>query len=206
MPPLSKKRILLNVAAAGGAPTHNRKDLGFHVPEQEQSQWCWAATGLGIATFYNSRTPLTQCQIASSELGLACCHAEWPPACDRPWYLDTTLAGLGHYVDLRDGPMPYSDLITEIDAGRPVGVRIGWARGGGHFLAVVGYAQRMNLQQVAVTDPWFRDQPRDVDYDELVRAYRSGEGNAWTHSYLTSRTGGGTILASGTAHGRGAGQ
>jgi hypothetical protein len=39
----------------------------------------------------------------------------------------------------RDGPVDFAAVKAEIDAGRPVGARIRWSGGGGHFCVIYGY-------------------------------------------------------------------
>src|SRR6185437_3941217 len=47
--------------------------LDLHVPYQQESNWCWAATADGVAHFYDSSSTWTQCAIANSELGRTDC-------------------------------------------------------------------------------------------------------------------------------------
>jgi hypothetical protein len=69
---------------------------------------------------------------------------------------------------------------TEIDGGRPLGVRIGWSGGGGHFVIVEGY-KPCPEQRVAIDDPWYG--ASDLTYNAFVSSYQ-GTGS-WTHSYTT---------------------
>jgi len=71
-----------------------------------------------------------------------------------------------------------SNIRSEIGNNRPLCVRIGWSGGGGHFIALDGYNQGLNM--VAVDDPWYG--ASDIDLTVLQTAYQ-GSG-AWTHSYF----------------------
>jgi len=72
------------------------------------------------------------------------------------------------------------ELSVEIAAGRPIGVRIQWVQGGGHFVTISGYSDDV----VEVSDPWYGDSP--VDYLTFKTRYQ-GIGR-WSHSYRTART------------------
>jgi hypothetical protein len=47
--------------------------------------------------------------------------------------LSTVLARVGHLASVTGGSTSFANLRTELDNGRPLGVRIGWSGGGGHF-------------------------------------------------------------------------
>jgi hypothetical protein len=70
-------------------------------------------------------------------------------------------------------------VFGEIDARRPVGLRIGWRGGGGHFIAIEGY--RGDGNAVAVEDPWYGTS--DVEAATLRTAYQGA--GTWTHVYYT---------------------
>src|SRR5262249_17208683 len=114
--------------------------LPLTMQAQTQTNWCWAATSTSVNQYYFPST-WTQCRVANAELGLTgCCNAPVPSACNVPWYLDRALTRTGNYVSF-EGPVTFERVKTEIDAGRPVGVRVGWSGGGGHFLVIEGYSR-----------------------------------------------------------------
>jgi hypothetical protein len=67
----------------------------------------------------------------------------------------------------------------EVDGDLPLGVRIQWAGGGGHFVAIGGYDEANSI--VTVLDP-LESEPVPVDYDALTSSY-DGIGS-WSHSYF----------------------
>jgi hypothetical protein len=77
----------------------------------------------------------------------------------------------------------FTDVQAEIDNGRPLGVRIGWSGGGGHFnvLSCYTWRRRPSLHSVQVEDPWYGTSV--WDYDAFRTAYQ-GSGS-WTNSYKT---------------------
>lgn len=45
------------------------KRLNFAMQHQAQDQWCWAATSVSIAAFYEPNTSWTQCSMTNAERG-----------------------------------------------------------------------------------------------------------------------------------------
>jgi hypothetical protein len=103
---------------------------------QEQSNWCWAAVSVSVAQFFSAGTIWSQqCDLANQELGQTCCPAGNNAAvCDVPWYLDQALARVGHLNTWAPGYQTIGRIQLEINAHRPMGVRIGWTASGGHFV------------------------------------------------------------------------
>ena len=55
-----------------------------------------------------------------------CCNSTVPSPCNEPWYLDRALTRTNNYVSMT-GAVTFDQVRAEIDAGRPVGARIGWS-------------------------------------------------------------------------------
>jgi hypothetical protein len=158
--------------------------LCFTMQHQEQTQWCWSATATSVALYYNAASDWTQCSLVNAELGRSdCCNAPSSDPCNKPWTLSTALTRVGHIASVTGGSTGFADLRTEIDSGRPLGVRIGWSGGGGHFNVLSCYTllRQLALESVQVEDPWYGTSV--WDYDTFRTAYQ-GSGN-WTHSYKT---------------------
>lgn len=158
--------------------------LCFTMQHQEQTQWCWSATATSVAHYYNGASTWTQCSLVNAELGRSdCCSAPSSDDCNQPWTLNTVLTRVGHLASFAGGSTSFANVRTEIDNGRPLGVRIGWSGGGGHFnvLACYTWHRLRALQSVQVEDPWYG--PSVWDYDTFRTAYQ-GSGS-WTHSYKT---------------------
>lgn len=158
------------------------KKLAFNMEAQTQSNWCWAATSRSVARFYYFLPAWTQCKIAGAELGLTCCTGPMPAGCNVAWYLDRALTRTKNFVSFT-GKIPFSQVKTEIDAGRPVGTRIGWSGGGGHFMVIYGYSESLVLgtRYLYIDDPIYGKS--FLTYDTFATAYQ-GSGS-WTHSYFT---------------------
>ena len=154
----------------------------FELETQEKRQWCWAAVSAGIHGYFSGQASLTQCEVARRLLGKDCC--EDPDSCNSPQRLQAALEAIGTKVEVHSGRLDFQHLKLEIDAGRPVCVRIAWFDGGGHFAVLYGYREsKPGGRQVLVSDPLFPDSI--VDYEEFVSAYQSA--GQWTGTILLQR-------------------
>ena len=159
------------------------RQLSFTMQLQTQSNWCWAATSTSVSHFYWFLSHWTQCSVASAELGRTdCCNATVPSGCNVPWYLDRALTRTDNFVRIT-GPASFADVCSEIDAGRPVGARVGWSGGGGHFMCIYGYSTFLGQQYVDIDDPIYGKSHLPVaDFSSTYQ----GSGT-WTHTYFTKR-------------------
>jgi len=157
------------------------KHLAFNMQHQTQSNWCWAATSTSVSHFYWFLSTWTQCKVANAELGHSdCCSSPVPSPCNVPWYLDRALTRTNNFVSIT-GPATFTQIRTEIDAGRPVGARIGWSGGGGHFMVIYGYTLLLGVEYLDIDDPIYGKS--HITLDEFSHNYQ-GSGS-WTHTYFT---------------------
>jgi hypothetical protein len=155
------------------------KQLAFTMEQQTQTNWCWSAVATSVAQFYDSASGWTQCTLAAVELGRDCCLAPGP--CNKDWFLDSALTRTGNLQAFVGGPQTLQTIQQEVDVDRPLGARIQWSGGGGHFVVITGYDEVSSL--VTVEDP-LNAGPVTLDYDAFVSSYE-GLGS-WSHSYFTS--------------------
>jgi Papain-like cysteine protease AvrRpt2 len=178
---LSRSRVSLAPPLGGappGPPPH--RQLAFDCERQEQTNWCWSAVAVSIARYFSPATTWTQCSLARAELGKQTCCTQGNGECDEPWYLERALARVGHSNGgAAAGVAGFAALASEINSGRPLGVRIGWYGNGGHFVVVEGYSA--SDQMLNVEDP--NEGPQHMSYDTLINDYPGG--GAWTHTYRT---------------------
>ena len=133
------------------------KQLAFNMEAQTQSNWCWAATSTSVSHYYWFWSNWTQCRVAGAELNRSdCCNSPVPSPCNVPWFLDRALTRTNNFVSIA-GPVAFSAVKAEIDAGRPVGARIGWSGGGGHFVCIYGYSSFLNDEYFDIDDPILRE-------------------------------------------------
>ena len=165
---------------AGGPPPPAWISVNLVMQQQVQDQWCWAAVSTSIAEHFGSTT-WTQCIVVSRELDdESCCANGSAPACNRTWYLEKALSRVGALERMEDGgPVNLNQFSAEIDRGHPICIRIGWAGGGGHFVAIGGY--RSDGALVAIEDPWYG--ASEIPVGHLNGRYQ-GTGR-WTHTYYT---------------------
>jgi len=158
------------------------KQLAFNMQMQTQSNWCWAATATSVSHFYWWWSTWTQCRVANGELDHSdCCNTPVPSACNVPWYLDRALTRTHNFVSIMDGQATFQAVKSEIDAGRPVGARIGWNGGGGHFMVIYGYSRVFGHEYFDIDDPIYGKSHLAVS--DFASNYQ-GSGT-WTHTYFT---------------------
>jgi hypothetical protein len=161
---------------------HRWRRIAFTMQHQQQTQWCWAAVSTSVSLYYDTSSTWTQCTVVNAELNqTTCCQNGATAACNQPWYLDRALQRTGNFDGFSGGTTAFADVRTEIDAGRPLGTRVGWSGGGGHFAVIEGYKPGPTEQRVAIDDPWYG--ASDLTYNTFATSYQ-GTGS-WTHSYTT---------------------
>jgi hypothetical protein len=176
---------LAAVSALGGAATPGSKKLNLSVQTQQQTNWCWAAVSTSVSHFYNAGSAWTQCLVANSALPRNdCCGAgaSDPAKCDKPWYLDTALQTTGNLASVITRALSFAEIQTEIGKDAPIGSRVGWYGGGGHFQTVVGWlVGEGGTEYIDISDPIYLD--AQIEYADFASSYQTG--GDWTHSYLT---------------------
>jgi hypothetical protein len=155
--------------------------LAVSVPLQEQGQWCWAAITVGVAVWYDAASTWTQCRVVGATLGTECCATPDCFECDQQWYLHEALAVVRHGAGWGDGPLAAPSLVKELKRKNPVGARIDWNDGTGHFVLVTGFDP--NSGEVTVEDP--ARGRLTMHYDVLASAYL--DRGSWSHYYLLTR-------------------
>ncbi|GBL44754.1 hypothetical protein SFMTTN_0555 [Sulfuriferula multivorans] len=159
------------------------RQLAFTMQAQTQTNWCWAANATSVSHFYWwFRNSWTQCRVANAELAHNdCCNSSVPAACNVPWYLDCALTRTNNFVSMSATQAGFAQVRAEIDAGRPVGARIGWSGGGGHFVMIYGYSLVIGLEYFDIDDPIYGKSHLTVaDFSSNYQ----GSGS-WTHTYFT---------------------
>ncbi|RKE20898.1 papain-like cysteine protease family protein [Streptomyces sp. TLI_171] len=165
------------VATAVQAPAlaGTSRILNLTMQAQQQTNWCWAASGNTIATFYGYGYSQNQfCNLAFGRSVNSTCPNSQATLGDVQNALYRIGISTGSYVN---GYLRYSTVQTEIDAGRPVETRIQWSSGGGHMNVLYGYDVGNNWLYWG--DPW----PSDYRYNWGDYTYYVSNGSfSWTHS------------------------
>ncbi|MGI5483374.1 papain-like cysteine protease family protein [Streptomyces lavendofoliae] len=168
-------------AEDGSTTTLAAKRLDITMQAQLKTNWCWAAGGNTIATWFGrSYTQNQFCNAAfNRQQGSDC--PNWQATLGNVQNgLRWAGIGAGSYVD---GWLRYSTVQTEINAGRPVETRIQWASGGGHMHVIHGYDDANGW--VYWGDPW----PSSDRYNWASHAWYVDNGSfSWTHSLYRTGT------------------
>ncbi|MFE7132580.1 papain-like cysteine protease family protein [Streptomyces sp. NPDC057638] len=151
------------------------KRLNITMQAQLKTNWCWAAAGNTIATYYGRTYSQNQfCNAAfNRQQGSECPNNQATLA-----NVQTGLrwAGISPGTYIGDW-LRYSAVQTEINANRPIETRILWASGGGHMHVIYGYDTANSW--VYWGDPW----PSAGRYNWASHAwYVNNNSHTWTHS------------------------
>ncbi len=133
------------------------RTLGVTQHNQEQNQWCWAASSQTIMEYLG--TWVSQCNQATYLKGLSsgyCCSYPSSSACNGSGAsisgMSNNLAHWGFTNTWTNSSLSFTQLRGEIESNRPFNADITWTGGGGHALVVYGYD--CPNSGVYWTDPW----------------------------------------------------
>jgi Papain-like cysteine protease AvrRpt2 len=174
--------LLLATALPSVARAADTKTLDIGLRRQHTPVWCWGAT-IAMAVEYLKNFDVQDCEVLAEYdmrfggRGLCCLNAL---ECLRTGGLGEMGGILGSIFAIHGrsaGPLAFSDVVEQIDDGRPLiaGLR---KPGGGHVVVIAGYRKP---DQVLVLDPihgkvW-------AAYGTLVANWQYG---IWTDSLVFS--------------------
>ncbi|MER7985773.1 papain-like cysteine protease family protein [Streptomyces noursei] len=158
-----------------GAAVQAANRLDITMQAQEKTNWCWAASGNTIATWYGRNFSQNQfCNAAFNRQQDTTCPNNQATLGNVQNALDWMGINPGSYVT---GWLRYTTVQGEINAKRPVETRIQWSSGGGHMHVIYGYDATRNW--VYWGDPWATNNRYNWgDFDNYV----NGGSFSWTHS------------------------
>ncbi|MFI5665843.1 papain-like cysteine protease family protein [Streptomyces sp. NPDC051704] len=162
-------------SSAGAESALASKRLNITMQAQAKTNWCWAASGNTIATWFGRNYTQNQfCNAAFNRQQGYDCPNNQATLGNVQTALDWAGINSGSYVN---GWLRYTTVQSEIDAGRPVETRIQWSNGGGHMHVVYGYDTANSW--VYWGDPW----PSSDRYNWASHAwYVDNSTFSWTHS------------------------
>ncbi len=153
-----------NAAAATATPGHAAvpaAQLKINMLSQDQDEWCWVASGLTIAQFFGKGKDIDQntfCDYAHNlQQGEQCPNQPGEFTDDQNAF---TKLGMNAGQNVNNS-LPFDDVKSQIDSGKPIETGIMWTAGGGHAEVIYGYdagSQTMNYG-----DPW----PSNARYGEM---------------------------------------
>jgi hypothetical protein len=181
-------------AAAGQGPSSGK--LPLNISAQTESNWCWAAVSSSVSSFYNAASAWSQCLIANSAFSRNdCCAGGASTTCNQQFYLERALSITQNLKSFLQRSITFAEIQAEIGLRAPVGTRVLWNGGGGHFQAICGWlVGPSGVQYIDVTDPIYLN--TQIPFASFASSYQSGA--TWTHSYLTEppQASGGAAVAS----------
>ncbi|GAA3490117.1 MULTISPECIES: papain-like cysteine protease family protein [Streptomyces] len=137
-------------AAPAAAPLLAAKRLNITMQAQEKTNWCWAAAGNTIATWFGRSYSQNQfCNAAFNRNQNTACPNNQATLGNVQTGLRWAGVNPGSYVT---GWLRYPTVQSEISADRPVETRIQWSSGGGHMHVIYGYDTASDW--VYWGDPW----------------------------------------------------
>lgn len=165
------------VLAAPALPA--RTDLGITMQAQEKDQWCWDASGNTIASYFGYALSQTKfCQVAHNESGSSCANNQGYLSDQQRVFRYLGFSSTGSY-NSNGQTLSFASIKAQIDAGSPIGTRIGWSSGGGHMHVIYGYDNSGGATKVDYGDPW----KANSRYNSMnYSSYRSNNQFTWTHT------------------------
>lgn len=156
--------------------------------DQQQTNWCWAATAVSVALFYDAAFAARQCDLANTAFKqTTCCTNGASNACNSGYFGNLALDMVGHLKSVMAHPPAMSDIISEIDAGRPVSMDIQWvgAKGVRHSIVIDGYdATDPAAPTIDIKDPAPENGPScNQDFSTFPANYHGGA--SWIATFLT---------------------
>lgn len=166
-------------AATGTASTatpdaYGSAQLPINMQVQQQNEWCWVASGDTIASYLGHGTDQNSfCDLAHGYPTSYSC----PNQAGYLSYDQRAFSALGISPGTETGAVPFSTIVSNIDAGHPIQTGISWTAGGGHSEVIYGYDS--SGQQIFWGDPWPSDQRLN---EGSYSYYRSNYSFVWNDS------------------------
>ena len=153
--------------------------LPVYMEEQDERNWCWAATALSILEYYNPLSKFLQLDIVKTQHGFNLNQGGFsnkylignsPYAnrfYDRPRLWESRKVHFPNPTEFIDKfsmeKLDFNTLEKEINNGNPVCVAVRWLEGGGHIMTLTGIRKKnpdtpvVNANEdfdLIVNDPW----------------------------------------------------
>jgi hypothetical protein len=151
---------------------------------QEQSNWCWAASGQMVMEFHGHN--VSQCTQANNRLGRNdCCNDPTPGACNSTGWPEFDKYDFSFLVTSNTA-LTWDQVTGQIYCSRrPIAFSWHWNGGGGHMMVLLGYVTLEGVNYVTINDPWAPNvgDQRIITYDHYV----SGAGYTHWNDYYNIR-------------------
>jgi hypothetical protein len=182
---------LVSAGRVGSGETCPTTPTGVTFEIQQESNWCWAASGQMIMQFLAPGSASAFCQCKQAEMalsastpGISCCSGCLSNSnvdCDHPSYPDFQAFGFtfqttcgSQQTDCKDAPLSWDHLKAELCAGRPIAfTHLPKSGGLAHMMVAKDYREEGKKKWVLVLDP------------QKVCTGANCNGQAWWFSYKT---------------------
>ena len=138
----SKSDIMSTIGK--GFPTNSSlsESSFLNVPlfPQQNSTWCWAASGQMCMTFLGATVDVSQCTQANNEFGKTnCCNNPIPSPCLNGGWPEFSKYGFSAQTT-NSTALSWAQIQTQIGCLKPIAFTWHWTGGGGHMMVIKGYA------------------------------------------------------------------
>ncbi|ANN18733.1 hypothetical protein SD37_25975 [Amycolatopsis orientalis] len=156
------------------------KQLNYTQQVQQYNQWCWAADGSSIEKALGGTA--SQAQFCAAGKGTSAGYC--PNQAAQIYEIVRGFRGTGFSAQDAGGPIGFSSVVSQIDAGILNLTGIYWTSGGGHAEVIYGYDSAN--QSIMVGDPWPTYQRYQTwNYNQ----YRSNGQFRWNDTIVNIRKG-----------------
>ncbi|WP_152547010.1 papain-like cysteine protease family protein [Amycolatopsis orientalis] len=156
------------------------KQLNYTQQVQQYNQWCWAADGSSIEQALGGTA--SQAQFCAAGKGTSAGYC--PNQAAQIYEIVRGFRGTGFSAQDAGGPIGFSSVVSQIDAGILNLTGIYWTSGGGHAEVIYGYDSAN--QSIMVGDPWPTYQRYQTwNYNQ----YRSNGQFRWNDTIVNIRKG-----------------
>lgn len=140
--------LLATMGTAGATPTAqeqpgseiaSRTSISVNAQMQEESNWCWAVTGLITSQALGKARGVSQNQFCNTARGNP--NSSYRCA-NRTGLMSDVQRGaraFGVNPGRATGTVSFRTIQSNIDAGAPIPAGYYWSSGGGHMVAIIGY-------------------------------------------------------------------
>ena len=156
------------------------KQLNYTQQVQQYNQWCWAADGSSIERSMGGSA--TQAQFCAAGKGTQAGYCPNQPA-QIPEII-RGFQGTGFSSQDARGPISFTSVVSQVDAGILNLTGIYWTSGGGHAQVIYGYDTAS--QSIMVGDPWATS-PRYKTWN--YNQYRRNAQHTWNDTIVNIRKG-----------------
>jgi hypothetical protein len=162
----------------------NLSSVPLTIRGQEQSNWCWAASGEMIMDYLGVN--VSQCQEANERSGRTDCCTN-PNGCNFTGWPEFDKFGFT-FDRTSSTALTWAQLREQIFCKRtPVAFSWGWPGGGGHMMVAYGYVTLNNVNYVSVFDPLPVNQGTDTIYTYDFWVASPGHHTHWDDFYNIRR-------------------